>query len=282
MDVSIHPEGKRYAYNTAEDGISVVTEAHVSDPGVAAQLEKCLAMLRDIAARENVQLPATTDLFLEIDHDTETCSYWFADHAHRTVFWLHPVDTEMVGLPDCHSLKHLQYSLEENYWAHVEMFPATALQYSATALDELIVILLNARADALTSEIPTFPYTADECDRFITLLKGSKEHVSNPYVMTYVARLWVVVANHRFFTHFGEDHCRMSSMHSILESPPKKRNIILRAISKLLFDLPIEHKEHLENLWVDQLVYSAAWRKHVSGRVGDLLQKMTWVSETLS
>jgi hypothetical protein len=115
-----------------------------------------------------------------------------------------------------------------------------------------------------------------------------------------VARLWVVVgkqnrlritrylvtfflpANHRYFTHFGEDHCRMSSMHSILESAPRKRSIILTAISKVLFDLPIEHRDHLEKLWVDQLVYSAAWRKHVSDRVGDLLQKMTWVSETLS
>jgi hypothetical protein len=74
----------------------------------------------------------------------------------------------------------------------------------------------------------------------------------------------------------------MSSVHSILESPRKKQNILLRGISKLLFDLSIEHREHLENLWVDELVYSAAWRKHVSGRVGDLLQKMTWVSETLS
>ena len=37
-------EGKRYAYNSAEDGISVVTEAHV------------------------VQLPASTDLFLQIVH----------------------------------------------------------------------------------------------------------------------------------------------------------------------------------------------------------------------
>jgi hypothetical protein len=74
----------------------------------------------------------------------------------------------------------------------------------------------------------------------------------------------------------------MSSMHSILESPRRKQSIILRAISKLLFDLPIEHREHLEKLWVDQLVYSAAWRKHVSDRVGDLLQKMTWVSATLS
>jgi hypothetical protein len=57
---------------------------------------------------------------------------------------------------------------------------------------------------------------------------------------------------------------------------------MLTAISKLLFDLPIEHKENLEKLWVDNLVYGAAWRKHVSERVGDLLQKMTWVSETLS
>jgi hypothetical protein len=118
--------------------------------------------------------------------------------------------------------------LEENYWAHVEMFPATASQYAATALNELTVILLNARAgklrylniklrewqaasDTLTSEIPTFPYTADECERFINLLQASKgafglarpawfipdrsvtEHGSNPYITTFVARLWVVV-----------------------------------------------------------------------------------------
>ena len=74
----------------------------------------------------------------------------------------------------------------------------------------------------------------------------------------------------------------MSSVHSILESPPKKRSIILTALSKVLFDEPVEHREQLENLWVDELVYSAAWRKHVSARAGDLLQKMTWVSVTLS
>jgi hypothetical protein len=108
--MSIHPEGKRYAYNTAEDGISIVTEAHVTDPGVAEQLEASLAMLRALAADENVHLPASTDLFLEIDQDTETCSYWFADHANRTVFWLHPVDTDAVGLPDSHSNPHLRES----------------------------------------------------------------------------------------------------------------------------------------------------------------------------
>ena len=58
--VSIHPEGKRYAYNTAEDGISVVTEAHVTDARVAELLETCLANLMVLAAKENVHLPATT------------------------------------------------------------------------------------------------------------------------------------------------------------------------------------------------------------------------------
>ena len=48
----------------------------------------------------------------------------------------------------------------------------------------------------------------------------------------------------------------MSSVHSILETPPRKRSIVLTEISKLLFDLPIELREHLEKLWVDQLVYS--------------------------
>ena len=31
----IHTEGNRYSFNTAEDGISVVTETHVTDPSVA-------------------------------------------------------------------------------------------------------------------------------------------------------------------------------------------------------------------------------------------------------
>lgn len=108
--VSIHPEGKRYAYNTTKDGISVVTEAQITEPGVAELLESSVAMLRALADQENVQLPATTEIFLEIDQDTETCSYWFADHAHRTVFWLHPLDTDASGLPESHSKRHLRES----------------------------------------------------------------------------------------------------------------------------------------------------------------------------
>jgi len=134
---------------------------------IAERLEEWVGVIRVLAAEKDLQLSETTDLFLEIDDNSGTCSYWFADHAHRTVFWLHPADAATVGLPKAYSNAHLrkfflarlpckksykswqEYALEENYWAHVEMFPATASQYSLTALNELQVILLNARAGKL-------------------------------------------------------------------------------------------------------------------------------------
>lgn len=85
------------------------------------------------------------------------------------------------------------------------------------------------------------------------------------------------MANHRFFTHFGEDHCRLSSTHSVLEAEEPKRSLILTAISKVLFDIPNGHRERLENLWVDQLSYASAWRKYVSERNEDLKLHMTFM-----
>jgi hypothetical protein len=73
------------------------------------------------------------------------------------------------------------------------MFPETASRYSLTALNELQVIFLHARAgegeslliplapggdrrhlDALTSETPAFPYPAEQCEEFIDLLQRGK------------------------------------------------------------------------------------------------------------
>ena len=108
--VSVHPEGKRYAHYYTACGISVVTEAYVAESGVAEQLEGWVATIRALAAKENVHILQTTDLFLEIDQDSGSCSYWFADHVHRTTFWLHDVDTNTAGLPDTFSEHHRRES----------------------------------------------------------------------------------------------------------------------------------------------------------------------------
>ena len=130
--VSFHPEGKRYAHYDTECGMSVVTEAYVTERGVAEQLEAWLATIRALAAKENVHILQTTDLFLEIDQDSGGCSYWFADHAQRTVFWLHDLDTNTSGLPDSCSEHHrresyafltasseLNYSCQNTLWKRI-------------------------------------------------------------------------------------------------------------------------------------------------------------------
>ncbi|KAF8257102.1 hypothetical protein EI94DRAFT_1634117, partial [Lactarius quietus] len=255
--ISDHPEGKRYAHGKAQAGITIVTEAHVDDPGVSDLLDAWLAVICDMITEENVTIQETSHLFLEIHEASGTCNYYFADHRLCTIFWLQTIDTISVRLPDSFSSGHLQYSLEENYWNHVELFPETACQYSASALNELLVSFLHARADALTSETPTFPYSAEQSQEFIDLLQRGKglfglvhlarplvdyflvDHTSSPYVVTYVARLWATIANHRFFIHFGEDHCRLSSDQAILEVPDAKRSLVLAILSKvLLFDFP--------------------------------------------
>ncbi|KAN0131595.1 hypothetical protein V8E53_010437 [Lactarius tabidus] len=281
--ISDHPEGKRYAQSKTQSGITIVTEARVADPGVSDQLNAWVAVICDMITEENVQFQETSHLFLEIHENSGTCNYYFADHGLRTIFWLQSVDTISVRLPNSLSSDHLQYSLEENYWIHVELFPETASQYSAIALNELQVSFLHARADALTSNepiTPSFPYTAEQSQKFIELLQCSQGHASSPYVTTFVARLWATIMNHRFFICAGEDLYRLSSDQCVLERPDSERGWLSTMISKALFGIPDVHRGEIETLWVDQLAYSsfhlASWRKHISNTAEDLKQKMSW------
>ncbi|KAH9009027.1 hypothetical protein EDB84DRAFT_41975 [Lactarius hengduanensis] len=281
--VSSHPEGKRYAHGKAQAGITLVTEAHITEPGVLDQLNAWLAIICDIITEGNVHLLETSHLFLEIHQDSGTCNYYFADHGLRTIFWLHTLDTTSVGLPHSYSSDHLQHSLEENYWIHVELFPKTASQYSAIALNELLAIFLRAHADALTSEIPTFPYTPNQCEDLIELLQRSRDHASNPFVVTYVARLWATIANHRFFIRFGEDHCQLSSDQLILEAPESKSGLIMAVVSKvLLFGIPDHYEAQFTNLWEDQFADTSRWPEYVSETVEDLKQTRSWILALLS
>ncbi len=89
----------------------------------------------------------------------------------------------------------------------------------------------------------------------------------------------LAAANHRFFIHFGEDHCRLSSDQPILDVPDNKRSLVLAIISKtLLLGLPDQYQARFESLWVDRLAYTFLWRKHVSETSEDLKQMTSWVS----
>ena len=106
--MSVHPEGKRYAHTKSQAGITMVTEAHVTEPGIPDQLNAWLAVIRDVINEEHITIPESSHLFLEILQDSNTCNYYFAHHGLRTVFWLDALDTISVGLPPSFSSNHLR------------------------------------------------------------------------------------------------------------------------------------------------------------------------------
>ena len=86
-------------------------------------------------------------------------------------------------------------------------------------------------------------------------------------------------ANRRFFIHFGEDHCRLSSDQLILEVPERKESLILAVVSNtLLFGYPDFYRARFECLWVDQLAYTSPWRKHFHEMTKELSHMLLCVS----
>ena len=119
----MHPEGRRYAHNKSVEGLAVVTEADVVDPGVAEQIENWRTLILARATEENIRLSESSDLFLEVEPNSGDCNYWFADHAQRSIFWLHSVDTQAVGLPNSCSKAHLRkYLFAASAFGQVEIF----------------------------------------------------------------------------------------------------------------------------------------------------------------
>ncbi|KAI9438659.1 hypothetical protein H4582DRAFT_2057296 [Lactarius indigo] len=281
--ISTHPKGNPYAHIKVSAGITMVTEARIAEPGVADQLNAWLSLICNTLTEKRVHLPETSHLFLEIHKHSGSCNYYFADHNLRTVFWLHTPDTVFVRPQHTFTKGHFraEYALEENYWIHVGLFPDAASQYSVQALNDLQFVFLHARADASTSDTPTFPYTAEQREEIIDLLEHKKvnwftaDHTHNSYVTTYIAGLWVTVASHRL-THFGEDHCRLSLGRSTLEIQDSKWSVLLGIISNaLLFGFPDGYQARFKSLWLDQLVNTSRWREHMSETVEDLKQMMS-------
>ncbi|KAH9074250.1 hypothetical protein EDB83DRAFT_2355709 [Lactarius deliciosus] len=265
ISTGTHLEGKRYAHTKAWAGTTIVTEAHIEEPGVSDQLNAWLAIIRNVITEKHVHLPETSHLFLEIHPDIGSCNYYFVDHSIRTVFWLHTLDKINIGPPRSFSNGHLQHSLQENYWIHVGLFSETASKYSAPALYEIYDLLMRSCADTLISETPAFPLT-DECERLIETLERSKDHASSILITTYVARLWATVASHRSLVYFDS-----------------KRSPILTTVSKvLLFGFPEERMSRFKNLGVDQLANTSRWREHVSETVDDLKQQVPRMLALLS
>ncbi|CCM03273.1 uncharacterized protein FIBRA_05401 [Fibroporia radiculosa] len=254
-----HPEGK--VYFVCQTSLRIVTEVQLYDPDVQEKIQYWIAIFNDRLTASAVQLPESTELFLELDDAAESCLYYLVDYNTRVEFWIEKVSAEDLNLPPAASDSHMRLALEEHYWVHIDRFPCHRCEEVKLMRDELISIFIHARADHMTSAFSTFPYTATQCAEFIDLLNSVQCCIVSAYSVSIIARLWAFVSHNRFATHYGQEHARLSRDQSILREPVINETWWFRLASRLMFRLPDGDLQKLNDLNVDNLVYVEPWKQ---------------------
>ncbi|KAJ7741399.1 hypothetical protein DFH07DRAFT_56083 [Mycena maculata] len=261
----IHPEGQPYF---CRDGAPrVVTEAYLYRPETLDKVTRWIEKIEQIVTEKSFPISEQVELFIKIED--EDCAYYFVDHATRAQSWLEEIDTYDLGLPPVVSLSQLSIACEELYWTHVEHFPMHFGGLSRETLDSLVCVFTHAICDQMTSRVSTFPYSKQECEAFVSLLKSSRDHVADGNITCTVARLWSLVCRNRYLTHYGQEHSRLSRDQAILYSPETKHTWVSTVASRLSFKTSDRYLAQLDDVFVDHLVYTDQWKSLVTGCLRD-------------
>ncbi|KAJ6473316.1 hypothetical protein DFH09DRAFT_1057753 [Mycena vulgaris] len=261
----IHPEGQLYF--CLDGSLRVVTEAYLYRPQTLDKVTRWIKKIEDIVADKSFPISDQVELFIKIEG--EDCAYYFVNHTTRAQSWMEDIDTDELGLPPVVSLSQLNILCEELYWTHVEHFPMHFGGLSLTTLDSLVCVFTHAICDQMTSRVSTFPYSKQECEAFVSLLKNSRDHVADGNITCTVARLWSMVCHNRYLTHYGQEYSRLSRDQAILYDPETNHQWVSTVASRLSFKTSDRYLAQLDDVFVDHLVYTEQWKVMVTGCLRD-------------
>ncbi|KZT25705.1 hypothetical protein NEOLEDRAFT_1114043 [Neolentinus lepideus HHB14362 ss-1] len=282
----IHPEGALYFRHVIKN---ILTEADLTDPRTLNFVETCIAEIEaDIrenglnrASRGDTELLEDTELVLEpLEEEDEEgirrtrCGYYFADLTNRTLFWFDEYDTGLM-LDEVQALSedHMKYELESQYWRHCELFP-NHRAFQEDLINELRCILLHAGIDAFTSSGSTSPYSWQDTERMLSLMKhapilSSTSTSTSPtpsdacqgYVACSVSRLMGVFVHSRFLHFYGTRMARLAREQTVYEGSTRKPSRLFWVLSYFLFYAPRKHLESLDKMWVDKIINYVSWTR---------------------
>ncbi|KAF7316413.1 hypothetical protein MIND_00160100 [Mycena indigotica] len=262
----VHPEGQLYFSRTGSP--RVVTEAYMYRKDVLENVLCWTKRIEDIALQRNFPLSPQIELFLKLEE--EDCAYYFVDHSTLAQTWMEQnLDTEELGLPAVVSVPQLKLLCEELYWTHVEHFPMHFGALPVALIDSLICVFTHGICDQMTSRVSTFPYSKQECEGFVSLLKSSREHPANGNIVCTVARLWSLICRNRYLTFYGQEFSRLSRDQAVLYDPTTKHEWVSSVASRVSFKTTDKYLAQLNDVFVDHLVYAEQWKNLVSGCLTD-------------
>ncbi|KAF7318735.1 hypothetical protein HMN09_00385800 [Mycena chlorophos] len=260
----VHPEGSLFFTHENTDGeLGMVTSSNLRDSANLSKINRWITRIKSQLAHLGISVMPGTEVFLELEDGG--CAYYLVDHANQVVFWLEACDTDSLGLPDVAAREHLKIVLKWLYLAHIEYFPSGS--FGLEWLVPLEAIFSHGLCDQMTSSTSTFGYTAEECQVLLGALRVCRGTLESIETTCTIARLWGMVFHHRIWNHYGQEQARLSRDQAIFYRE-EKNNWTAAVVNALTFGSFGAHLRRLEDVFVDDLVNVAHWRKFVHENVG--------------
>ncbi|KAH9020462.1 hypothetical protein EDB85DRAFT_521995 [Lactarius pseudohatsudake] len=267
-----HPGGSLYFYNTER---RIFTDVYMYDVDLSAEIHAFAALL-DKERKES--LPTDNyDLVLDIikvTDDETVWAYYYVDHVSKTLFWQDFYECEESLLREVRGVRepgHVKLRLESLYWVHWSLYPGPDWRtFPKNASNELLGALLSSGIDCLTSKVSTSPYTVAEMESMRDFIKEAESlGPEDPHVIASVARLLSFYAHWKFLHFHGQKGSRQDRYKSIYKGSSRKRTILVRILSPILFFFPDIHLVELEKVWTDEIVVEALWKEFMQKLVSE-------------
>jgi hypothetical protein len=135
-----------------------VTEANLHSEETERGVDSWLTFIDNIISQQQIAVPPSSELFIELDESLSSCAYYFVNQDTRRLFWLEQMSTEQLNMGTVVSSSHIgthsklfrvsyphelaETALERLYWVHVEFFPMhICAQVPLQVVDDLIDIM---------------------------------------------------------------------------------------------------------------------------------------------
>jgi len=151
----------------------------------------------------------------------------------------------------------------------------------ANSEQHLVATLTHSCIDLITSTTSTTSFDRSQLETILGVMKSLKNTTGfNGQRNCIVARLWNEIYHTRFINFFGEKNARL--FRTQIKPEEKPPSVWLKIAFLLLFDAPSTHLITLQELWVDEVLYSEGWRKFMEALVADWQDLIFWTTVLLA
>lgn len=263
-----HTEGCLYFYHKDK---RIYTEVYLYEAGYFEEVEQFVQYLEDSLRASGETLPSSNcELVIQIDWDDEDdevlWSYYYVDHNSRCLFWLNDFEVDHLLYEVTGSMPpaHFKHILESWYWDHVSLFPnGFDVESQPNLTDELIGMLSYFSVDIMTSPTTTVPYTLEELNRMIKLLGRKHPGAGAIALSSGLGRILSIFCHWRYIHSHGQRHARLDRNQSIHGNGVRPRSWLMQAFSIAFFMAPEVHLRDVEKLYVDRIVLTSSWKRHI-------------------